>query len=132
MRLAHKFRFGASANPSGETIEIDTESMLWNGKRVVPVMGEIHYSRVPAAEWRTELLKMKAGGINIIATTVAAQVLEHDSRPSLLWKDGGTIIGIQIENEYRGRGGLRLPRQPLTAKLFRFTAIMPMVFGTEV
>jgi hypothetical protein len=168
---------GAAANPSGETIEIDSESMLWNGKRVVPVMGEIHYARVPVGEWRTELQKMKAGGINIIATYVfwihheeikgqydwtGQRDLRHfaetckelglklvlrigpwahgevrnggfpdwlatsgmklrQNNPEyleeaekwyktvfaqikgLLWKDGGTIIGIQIENEYRGR-----------------------------
>ena len=33
-------------------------------------MGEMHYSRVPAAEWREELLKMKAGGVEIVATYV--------------------------------------------------------------
>jgi len=37
---------------------------------VFPVMGEMHYSRVPQAEWREELLKMKAGGVDIVATYV--------------------------------------------------------------
>ena len=31
-------------------------------------MGEIHYARVPAAEWKREIQKMRAGGITIIAT----------------------------------------------------------------
>jgi beta-galactosidase len=33
-------------------------------------MGEFHYSRYPANEWREELLKMKAGGISIVSTYV--------------------------------------------------------------
>ena len=33
-------------------------------------MGEFHYSRTPAAEWREELLRMKAGGIDIVASYV--------------------------------------------------------------
>ena len=33
-------------------------------------MGEFHYARYPANEWREELLKMKAGGIDIVATYV--------------------------------------------------------------
>jgi len=31
-------------------------------------MGEIHYSRLPKNEWRDELLKMKSGGITVIAS----------------------------------------------------------------
>ncbi len=35
-----------------------------------PVMGEIHYSRYPEKYWREALLKMKAGGIQIVSTYV--------------------------------------------------------------
>ena len=35
-----------------------------------PVMGEIHYSRIPANEWQMEVHKMKEGGVTIIATYV--------------------------------------------------------------
>ncbi len=48
----------------------DSYSLLLDGKRVVPVMGEIHYSRVPADEWSDEVQKMKEGGVTIIATYV--------------------------------------------------------------
>ena len=41
-----------------------------DGKRVCPVMGEIHYSRIPAEEWADEVRKMKEGGVTIIATYV--------------------------------------------------------------
>ncbi len=48
----------------------DSHSLIMNGKRVCPVMGEIHYSRIPADEWAEEVHKMKEGGVTIIATYV--------------------------------------------------------------
>ena len=33
-------------------------------------MGEFHYTRHPEGEWRDELLRIKAGGIDIVATYV--------------------------------------------------------------
>lgn len=48
----------------------DAHSLLFDGRRVVPVMGEIHYSRLPADEWEAELRKMKDGGVTMIATYV--------------------------------------------------------------
>lgn len=48
----------------------DSRSLIIDGRRVIPVMGEIHYSRVPADEWREEVQKMKQGGVTIIATYV--------------------------------------------------------------
>ena len=145
-------------------------------------MGEFHYARYPAREWREELLKMKAGGIDIVAAyvfwihheesegrfdwsgcrelhrfvaTIQAVSLKaivrcgpwchgevrngglpdwllqqawvgaglkeiRSDHPrylekvrilygeiaqqlrGLLWKDGGPVIGIQLENEYSG------------------------------
>ena len=51
-------------------VKWDAVSLMLDGKRVVPVMGEIHYSRVPAEEWQKEVRKMKDGGVTIIATYV--------------------------------------------------------------
>ena len=48
----------------------DRQSLMINGQRVIPVMGEIHYSRIPADEWENEERKMKEGGVTIIATYV--------------------------------------------------------------
>lgn len=48
----------------------DQHSLIIDDHRVVPVMGEIHYSRLPENEWRTEIRKMKEGGITIIANYV--------------------------------------------------------------
>lgn len=54
----------------GESVGWDRQSLIIGGHRVVPVMGEMHYSRIPAAEWATEVRKMKEGGVTIIATYV--------------------------------------------------------------
>jgi hypothetical protein len=169
------FNLGTAANPIGATIAADSQCLLRDGQPWTPVMGEFHYTRCPAAEWREELLKMKAGGIDIVATYVFWIHHEETEREwnwsgerdlrrfietakdvglhvivrcgpwchgevrngglpdwlvargqartddpaylesatklyrqiaaqlrGLLWKDGGPVIGIQLENEYRG------------------------------
>lgn len=48
----------------------DARSLIVDGKRVMPVMGEIHYSRLPVNEWQREVRKMKQGGVTFIATYV--------------------------------------------------------------
>ena len=52
------------------SITWDEKSLMFDGKRVAPVMGEIHYSRLPENEWSEEIAKMKEGGVTIIATYV--------------------------------------------------------------
>ncbi len=51
-------------------VKWDKYSLIIDGQRVMPVMGEIHYSRVPAEEWGREIRKMKEGGVTLIATYV--------------------------------------------------------------
>ena len=48
----------------------DRHGLVLDGRRVVPVMGEVHYSRLPVQEWAAEIRKMKEGGVTIIATYV--------------------------------------------------------------
>ena len=38
-----------------------------NGEPWFPIMGEIHYSRYPEQFWKDSILKMKAGGVNIVS-----------------------------------------------------------------
>ena len=61
---------GAWASDFGKPVAWDSYSLMIDGQRVCPVMGEIHYSRVPQGEWRQEVRKMKDGGVTIIATYV--------------------------------------------------------------
>lgn len=56
--------------PSGREILINNLFMTVGGKPVIPVMGEIHYSRLPKEQWEDAILKMKANGIDIIACYV--------------------------------------------------------------
>lgn len=171
------FQMGTASNPSGQTLTFNTQCMLLNGKPVLPVMGELHFSRVPEREWEKELLKMKAGGVTIVSTYVfwihheetekqynwsgqrnlrrfietckkvnlplilrigpwahgevrnggipewlatSGIKLRSDNpaylqkvRPwyqqifqqakGMMWCDGGPVVGIQLENEYRGK-----------------------------
>jgi len=170
-------KLGSSRNPNGEEIGANSQYLTLDGKPWLPVMGEFHFSRYPEAEWEPEILKMKAAGVQIIATYVIwihheqtegvfdwsgqrdlrrfvelcgkhgmyvyprigpwahaetrngglpdwvmknspvrqndpvylkeAQSFYQEIAKQLqgqLWKDGGPVIGIQIENEYRDKG----------------------------
>ena len=76
--LALTGAIGANASPTpsedsslfGQPVTWDRHSLLINGQRLCGVMGEVHYSRIPANEWRQEVQKMKAGGITMIACYV--------------------------------------------------------------
>ncbi len=57
-------------SPDGHVLAANTRYLTRDGQPWFPVMGEFHFSRYPAAEWETELLKMKAGGITVVATYV--------------------------------------------------------------
>jgi hypothetical protein len=165
-------------------ITFDPISLLVDGKRWYPMMGEMHFSRYPNQYWEEELAKMKSGGIDIVSLYViwihheeirgeydfagdrnlrlflnkvkdsglycilrigpwahgearnggfpdwlledakqkgyeprsdAPLYLEHVKRfyektyeqaEGFFLKDGGPVIGIQIENEYGHCGGL--------------------------
>lgn len=56
----------------GDVPEIrwDSLSLLSDGRRILPAMGEVHYSRLPAEEWQAEVRKMKEGGITLLACYV--------------------------------------------------------------
>lgn len=41
-----------------------------DGKPFMPIAGELHFSRLPNASWKKELLKMKDCGLNIVSTYV--------------------------------------------------------------
>ena len=60
----------AAGDYFGRRVTWDAVSLMVDGERVCPVMGEIHYSRIPADEWQQEIRKMKAGGVTIAATYV--------------------------------------------------------------
>jgi len=168
---------GTSTRADGQTLTVNSQYLVLNGKPWLPVMGEFHYSRVPREDWEAEILKMKAGGVQIISTYIiwihqeeiegqfdwsgrrdlrafVALCAKHgmyvyprigpwahgearngglpdwvlakgptrrndpvylaevtklynqigEQLKGQLWKDNGPVIGIQLENEYRGDG----------------------------
>ncbi len=174
---AATLRLGSAVAPNGDTLGANARYLTRNGKPWLPVMGEFHYSRSPASQWQAELRKMKAAGIDIVASYVMwnhheeldgrwdwkgnrdlrrfvelagqaglevvvrvgpwahaevryggvpdwvvnamptrsndAQYLAHVDQlyaqigaqlKGQLWKDGGHVIGIQLENEYNVDG----------------------------
>ena len=171
--------FGGQSN-TGQTLAINNRYFTKNGKPWFPTMGEFHFSRYPTQYWEESLQKMRAGGIQIVASYIfwihheeekgkwdftgqrnlghfiklCAKLnypiflrigpwahgecrnggfpdwLQHDKTITLrsddptylsyvrhlyqkiyeaakgyLFKDGGPIIGLQIENEYGHCGG---------------------------
>lgn len=65
-------------SPQGRSIEFTNYYPLFNGKPCIPVMGEFHFSRYQSRYWEEELLKMRAGGITIVATYVFWNHIEEE------------------------------------------------------
>ena len=61
---------GITAQAAVPTVTWDKYSLIIDAHRVCPVMGEVHYSRIPADEWADEVRKIKEGGVTVIATYV--------------------------------------------------------------
>ena len=61
---------GSNVAPNGDRIEVTSKCLRLNGKAIIPLMGEMHYSRIPRGEWAASLKTMKDGGISIVSTYV--------------------------------------------------------------
>lgn len=59
-----------NAGPAGKQILVNNFYMTIGGKPVLPVMAEIHFSRIRPDKWEDCILKTKACGVNIISTYV--------------------------------------------------------------
>lgn len=70
LTLALLLTFSLSGIAQVPTVEWDRHSLIIDGRRVVPVMGEVHYSRIPAEEWESEVDKMREGGVTLLACYV--------------------------------------------------------------
>jgi len=67
--LEGHFNMG-EVNESGEEITVNSQYLIMNKEPWIPVMGEMQYSRIDNRFWEEEILKVKAGGVNIISTYV--------------------------------------------------------------
>ena len=70
--------FSAVAADFGKPVTWDRHGLMIDGQRVCPVMGEIHYSRIPADEWQREVRMMKEGGVTVVATYVFWNHIEEE------------------------------------------------------
>lgn len=65
-----RFFRGAHRGPGRPEISVDTRGLYRDGRPWLAVMGELHYSRLDPALWKSSLLKMRAGGISVAASYV--------------------------------------------------------------
>ena len=64
------FHMGTATAPGGHTLTLDSRSLLRDGQPWVFISGEFHFARCPDSEWRDELLKIKAGGVSVVASYI--------------------------------------------------------------
>ncbi len=55
---------------SGNSLSVNSRYMVKNSQPWLPVMGEFHFARYPEAYWEEEILKMKAGGVQVVSTYI--------------------------------------------------------------
>lgn len=88
--LAGHLKMGTSKSLSGHSLTINSQYLSLDGKPWLPALGEFHYLRSPAADWETELRKMKAAGIDIVSTYVIWNF--HEPRPGhFRWSGDGDL-----------------------------------------
>ncbi len=68
--LEGHLHMGTPTSPNCQRYGVNSLYFTRDGEPWLPVMGEIHYARVPHKFWEESVLAMKAGGIEIIATYV--------------------------------------------------------------
>jgi beta-galactosidase len=66
-----------------------------DGRRVIPVSGELHYSRVPRAEWEERLRLMRAGGVTVVASYVFWN--HHEAAPGNVRFEDGLDVRAFVE-----------------------------------
>ena len=62
----------------GETFSFNNYFALKNGKPMIPVSGEFHFSRMDPERWEDELIKMRLGGINTVSTYIFWNHIEEE------------------------------------------------------
>src|SRR4051812_18070347 len=65
-------------NTKGEKIDVNNYYITVNNKPFIPITGEFHFSRYSSQYWDESIKKMKAGGINVIATYVFWNMVEEN------------------------------------------------------
>lgn len=67
----HPLGKGFSAvSRSGHSLAVNNYYLTYDGQPILPVSGELHFSRLPESRWEDEIIKMKLGGVTIVSTYV--------------------------------------------------------------
>jgi len=87
--ISGNFKMGGK-NPEGIEINVNNQYFTRDKKPWLPIMGEFHFSRYPNDFWESELLKMKAGGIQIVSTYVFW--IHHEEKEGYFdWSDNKNL-----------------------------------------
>jgi hypothetical protein len=89
----------ARTRQGGGGLEIDATSLIRDGERWFPVSGEYHFSRDVPERWEHELRKMKAGGIDVVATYLM-WILHEEVRGERRW-DGHLDVRRFVQAAHR-------------------------------
>ena len=82
-------RWAASAAP--HSLQLRPRAVLVDGRAVFVVCGTIDYFRLPAEDWRPQLLRAKRGGLNTVAFCVAWNF--HEREEGVFSFAGDTDLG---------------------------------------
>jgi beta-galactosidase len=77
---------GTADNNNGESFDLNSKYLIKNKQPWLPVMGEFHFSRYPKNGWENAILKMKAGGIEIIASYIF-WIHHEEEKEKWNWQD---------------------------------------------
>ncbi|MFI5930886.1 beta-galactosidase [Actinoplanes sp. NPDC051494] len=76
-------------------IALTSRYLIRDGSPIIPVSGEMHYSRVPRDRWAERLRQMRAGGVTVVATYVLwLHHAEHRDQPRF---DGNLDIAAFVD-----------------------------------
>ncbi len=68
--IKENFMNMGDTNPQGDFIYLNNLYLTKNGKPFTPIIGEMHIGRCPREDWEDRILKIKACGVNVIASYI--------------------------------------------------------------
>ena len=68
------------------TLTVNSHHLELDGRPWLPIMGEFHFSRCPCDEWADALTKIRAGGVQVVASYV---IWNHHEAHEGAWQWGG-------------------------------------------
>ncbi len=68
--ISGHLKLGTHVDANGHSVDANSLYFVKDSKPWYPVMGEFHFSRYPKDRWEEAILRMKANGIDVIATYI--------------------------------------------------------------